>query len=167
MTAILSRSGQPKHRKPFPTHIIVFLAPAVVIYGLFMIYPLFDSLRLGFFVQVTRGVEEFVGTQNYVTLLTDEAILQPRLLNALKNSFLFFAVNMLVPESDSASLGGSVVDEDQRRFAIPRADLFAGYPVSSDCRVRLEALVKPALGNCLRHVEGFRLGGLCAALAGS
>ena len=96
MTASLSRRSRPKHRKPFPTHIIVFLAPAVVIYGLFMIYPLFDSLRLGFFVQVTRGVEQFVGIQNYVTLLTDEAILQPRFLNALKNSFLFFAVNMLV-----------------------------------------------------------------------
>ena len=61
-----------------------------------MIYPLFDSLRLGFFMQETRGVERFVGTENYATLITDEAILQPRLLNALKNSFLFFAVNMLV-----------------------------------------------------------------------
>lgn len=96
MTAGLSRGGHAKHRKPFPTHIIVFLAPAVFVYGLFMIYPLFDSLRLGFFAQVTRGVEQFVGFDNYITLMTDDAILQPRLVNALQNSFLFFAVNMLV-----------------------------------------------------------------------
>ena len=96
MTASLSRTSRSKDSKRFPTHIIVFLAPAVVIYGLFMIYPLLDSLRLGFFAQETRGVSQFVGFENYVTLLNDDAILQPRLLNALKNSFIFFAVNMLV-----------------------------------------------------------------------
>ena len=97
MTASLSRrEANLAPGNPFPTHIIVFLAPAVIVYGLFMIYPLFDSLRLGFFAQVTRGVEQFVGFDNYVTLMTDDAILQPRLLNALKNSFLFFAVNMLI-----------------------------------------------------------------------
>src|SRR5260370_1369037 len=31
-------------RKPFPTHIFLFLLPAIIIYTLFMIYPLFDSL---------------------------------------------------------------------------------------------------------------------------
>ena len=36
----------PSSRKPFPTHIVVFLAPAVIIYTVFMIYPLLDSLRL-------------------------------------------------------------------------------------------------------------------------
>ncbi len=96
MTASLSRTDQSKDGKRFPTHIIVFLAPAVVIYGLFMIYPLLDSLRLGFFAQETRGVAQFVGFENYVTLMTDDAILQPRLLNALKNSLIFFAVNMLI-----------------------------------------------------------------------
>lgn len=96
MTASPSRTGQSIDRKRFPTHIIVFLTPAVVIYGLFMIYPLLDSLRLGFFAQETRGVAQFVGFENYLTLMTDDAILKPRLLNALKNSFLFFAVNMLV-----------------------------------------------------------------------
>ena len=125
-----------------------------------MIYPLFDSLRLGFFMQVTRGVEQFVGAENYVTLLTDEAILQPRMLNALKNSFLFFAVNMLVQNPIALLLAAGAVDENQRRFALPRADFLAGYPVSSDCRICLEALVKPAVGDRLRYIEGFRAWGL-------
>jgi raffinose/stachyose/melibiose transport system permease protein len=40
---------KPSTRKPFPVHILVFLAPAVIIYTLFMIYPLLDSLRLSFY----------------------------------------------------------------------------------------------------------------------
>jgi raffinose/stachyose/melibiose transport system permease protein len=35
--------------KRFPTHIVVFLAPAVIIYTLFMIFPLINSLRFSFF----------------------------------------------------------------------------------------------------------------------
>jgi ABC-type sugar transport system permease subunit len=38
-----------KRVKRFPTHIVVFLAPAVIIYSLFMVFPLFNSLRLSFF----------------------------------------------------------------------------------------------------------------------
>ncbi|MBV7328436.1 hypothetical protein KFU94_09290 [Chloroflexi bacterium TSY] len=89
MSARLWRIGQPGRRKPFPTHIIVFLAPAIIIYGFFMIYPLFDSLRLGFYTQVTRDVEQFVGIENYQTLITDEIIWRPQFVNALQNSFIF------------------------------------------------------------------------------
>ena len=146
MTASLSPRDQPQRRKPFPTHIIVFLAPAVVIYGMFMIYPLFDSLRLGFFAQVTRGVEQFVGTENYVTLLTDDAILQPRLLNALKNSFPLLRSQHVGAKSDCASARVSNVYQDQRRLALPCIDLLARHPLSRDCRLCLEASLKPALG---------------------
>ena len=41
-----STARQRRSRKPFPTHIFVFLAPATIIYTLFMVYPLADSLRL-------------------------------------------------------------------------------------------------------------------------
>ena len=47
----------PRRQKPFPWHILVFLAPAVLIYTIFMIYPLVDSLRLSFFTQDARNVE--------------------------------------------------------------------------------------------------------------
>ncbi|MYD09864.1 MAG: sugar ABC transporter permease [Chloroflexi bacterium] len=124
MTASLSRRDQPNPRKSFPTHILVFLAPAVLVYGLFMIYPLFDSLRLGFFAQVTRGVEQFVGFDNYVTLMTDDAILQPRLLNALKNSFLFFAVNMLV-QNPIALMLAAVISTKTRGGLLYRILIFS------------------------------------------
>jgi raffinose/stachyose/melibiose transport system permease protein len=83
-------------RKPFPIHIIVFLAPAVIIYTLFMIFPLVDSLRLSLYTQPeVGGAEVFVGLQNYQRLFTDP-FWQPRVTGALANTFKFFAFHMLV-----------------------------------------------------------------------
>lgn len=83
-----------KSNKEFPLHIIVFLAPAVIIYTLFMVYPLLDSLRLSFFSNVD-GKEIFVGLKNYVQLMTDPNW-KPRFWGALKNNLIFFAIHMLV-----------------------------------------------------------------------
>ena len=83
------------HKRPFPWHIVVFLAPAVGIYTIFMVYPLVDSLRLSFFTQDGRNVETFAGLDNYVRLLTDDNW-APRFWNAFRNNLLFFAVHMLV-----------------------------------------------------------------------
>ncbi|MBL7161829.1 MAG: sugar ABC transporter permease [Anaerolineales bacterium] len=78
-----------------PSHVVVFLAPATIIYTLFMIYPLVDSLRLSFFTTTEQGTEMFAGFQNFITLLSDE-LWAPRFWGAFKNNFLFFAVHMLV-----------------------------------------------------------------------
>jgi len=84
-----------KRRKPFPLHILVFLAPAVLLYTAFMIYPLLDSLRLSLYTSVEGGGLRFVGFENYARLLTDDQW-APQLWNALTNNFVFFAVHMLV-----------------------------------------------------------------------
>jgi raffinose/stachyose/melibiose transport system permease protein len=84
-----------RRKKPFPLHIILFLAPAVLVYTLFMIYPLIDSLRLSFFTQNAQGVESFAGIQNYVRLLTD-SLWAPRFWGAFRNNLLFFAIHMLM-----------------------------------------------------------------------
>jgi raffinose/stachyose/melibiose transport system permease protein len=86
---------QRRSRKPFPTHIFVFLAPATLIYTLFMIYPLADSLRLSLYTGGQQGSEVFVGLQNYGTLLTNE-LWSVRFWGALRNNFIFFIVHMLV-----------------------------------------------------------------------
>lgn len=88
-----SAPQKPKRkRKPFPTHIIVFLAPAVIVYTLFMIWPLMDSLRLSFLSSDSGG---FNGVENYVTLLTSDQWAD-RFWSALKNNLVFFAIHMLV-----------------------------------------------------------------------
>lgn len=82
-------------RKPaIRWHIAVFLAPAVIIYTLIMIIPLFGTLQLSLFSEVEQS-KVFVGLQNFRTLLGD-----PRwsdsFWNALGNNTWFFVIHMLV-----------------------------------------------------------------------
>jgi raffinose/stachyose/melibiose transport system permease protein len=83
-----------KRRKPFPFYIVVFLAPAVIIYTIFMIYPLVNSVRLSFYTFDNANREIFNGIQNYVKLFTDSEY-APRFWGALKNNVVFFIVHML------------------------------------------------------------------------
>ena len=78
--------------KRFPTHIIVFLFPAFIIYTFFMIIPLADSLWLSFYSNETGA---FVFFENYKTLLTAE-LWSVRFWAAVKNNLRFFAINMVV-----------------------------------------------------------------------
>jgi len=91
---VLNVTKRPIHR-PFPFHIVVFLFPAVLIYSLFMIYPLLDSLRLSFFTTLPDNTETFAGLQNYILLFTDSNY-APRFWGAFKNNIIFFLVHMLV-----------------------------------------------------------------------
>lgn len=85
-----------KPRKPFPFHILVFLAPALIVYTIFMIYPLFDSLRISLYTpDPETNTEVFAGLQNYERLLS-EPLWSERLWGAIKNNFIFFAIHMLV-----------------------------------------------------------------------
>src|SRR5690606_33017374 len=81
--------------RKFPTHIVVFLAPAVLIYTVFMIYPMLSSLWLSLLNRIPGGGTGFVGLQNYVTLLTSEHW-APRFWNAFRNNVIFFVIHMLV-----------------------------------------------------------------------
>lgn len=81
--------------KNFPFHIVVFLAPATIIYSLFMIYPLADSIRMSFFSADPAGQTFFTGLANYRTLLLDPDWSES-FWNALRNNFKFFAIHMLL-----------------------------------------------------------------------
>ena len=87
---------QTKRRSQFPLHILVFLAPAVLLYTVFMVIPLLNSLRLSFFEVGNQNQQSFVGLQNYMKLFSDPNF-APFFWRALRNNFLFFAVHMLVP----------------------------------------------------------------------
>ena len=94
----MAQSQTHRTRRKFPTHIVVFLAPATIIYTLFMIYPLLDSMRLSFFAADNAGNELFVGFENYITLLTNE-LWKPRLWGAFRNNVIFFIIHMVVQNS--------------------------------------------------------------------
>lgn len=87
--------SQPAKRKPFPWHIIVFLAPAVLIYTAVMIYPLVETLRLSFFDRTDEGVRYWVGLANFEVLFFDPRWAE-QFWNALANNFYFFVIHMFV-----------------------------------------------------------------------
>lgn len=72
----------------------MFLAPAVLIYTAFMIYPLIDTLRLSLYTFGPERQEIFVGLANYQRLFSDDQW-APFLRNAIENNVIFFAVHML------------------------------------------------------------------------
>jgi len=61
-----------------------FLAPAAILLGVWIVYPMIWTVSRSFF---DRGGDEFIGLDNYQTLFSDD-----RLLRAVKNNALWVAV---------------------------------------------------------------------------
>jgi raffinose/stachyose/melibiose transport system permease protein len=74
---------------------IMFLIPALIIYTVFMAFPLFNSMRLSFFQGEGLTPDRYVGLENYVELFTNP-LWRDRFFNALGNTFIFFFIHMLV-----------------------------------------------------------------------
>jgi lactose/L-arabinose transport system permease protein len=76
-----------------------FLAPMLVLFAVFMIYPIIDSLILSF-QDFTEGNYVFCGLQNYITMFHD-----PVFWKSLKNTFIYLAVQVPVMVVLSLLLG--------------------------------------------------------------
>jgi raffinose/stachyose/melibiose transport system permease protein len=74
---------------------VVFILPASAIYTVFMIFPVFDSLRLSLHGLREGGGEVFVGFQNYVRLVADP-LFADRFWGALRHNVIFFLIHMFV-----------------------------------------------------------------------
>ncbi|MCW4629877.1 MULTISPECIES: carbohydrate ABC transporter permease [Marinomonas] len=90
----MNPSNQHDEKKPFPWHLVFFLGPGLLIYVVFSVYPLLDTLVLSLYNE-QQGQSHFVGLQNFITLITDDTWSQA-FWNALGNNFTFFAIHMLV-----------------------------------------------------------------------
>ena len=88
---------------PWTTYLFVFLAPAAIIYTLFAIYPLIDTVRLSLYEADPTGATKFVGLKNIVRLLTDP-YLSGGFWNAFRNNVVFFVVHMVVQNSIGLAL---------------------------------------------------------------
>lgn len=65
-----------------------FLLPMIIIFCVFMIYPIVKSFILSFY-QFKGGEYNFVGLKNYLTLMKD-----PILLKGLKNTFIYLIIQV-------------------------------------------------------------------------
>jgi len=111
-------SGQSKIK----WHVVVFLAPAVLVYTAVMIYPLFNTLRLSFFNTVEQE-RIFVGLENFRTLFGN-AIWSDQFWNALGNNFWFFLIHMLVQNPIGVALAALLSSPRLRFAALYRTAIF-------------------------------------------
>ena len=108
--------------RPFRWHIVVFLAPAVLVYTLVMILPLFGTLQLSLF-RTVENAQSFVGLDNFRTLFGD-----PRwaatFWNALWNNTWFFIIHMLVQNPIGVVLAALLSSPRLRFSAFYRTAIF-------------------------------------------
>ena len=88
-------SHRPNAPTARPWQLMAFLAPAVIVYGLFSALPLADTLRLGLYAAEDGAPAQFVGLANFRTILGDPEW-SAAFWNAMANNAKFFAVHMLV-----------------------------------------------------------------------
>lgn len=82
-------------RSAYGRVLVFFLAPAVIVYTLFSIYPLIDTIIHSFYSKQDDGTHVWNGVNNFTTLLTDPTWSGP-FWNAFWNNCKFFFIHMVV-----------------------------------------------------------------------
>ncbi|MDN5788431.1 carbohydrate ABC transporter permease [Pseudorhodobacter sp.] len=119
----MSRPASNAAAKPvFKWHILVFLAPAVLVYTAVMIYPLFNTLRLALYTTIDRE-RVFAGLDNFRTLFGDPNW-SGQFWNALGNNFWFFLIHMLVQNPIGVALAAILSSRRLRFAALYRSAIF-------------------------------------------
>jgi raffinose/stachyose/melibiose transport system permease protein len=104
-------------------HVLVFLAPALLIYTAFSAWPLLDTLRLGLYTTDDAGHAVFVGLDNFRKLLFDEHW-YGEFRNAMVNNIVFFVIHTLVQNPVALLLAALLSLRGLRGAAAYRTVLF-------------------------------------------
>jgi raffinose/stachyose/melibiose transport system permease protein len=124
---VLTRSevttgDQTTGRRKIRWHILVFLAPAILVYTALMIVPLFSTLKLSLYKDIDHQ-QVFVGLDNFRTLFGD-----PRwsndFWNALTNNLWFFCIHMLLQNPIGIGLAALLASPRLRMSAFYRTAIF-------------------------------------------
>jgi raffinose/stachyose/melibiose transport system permease protein len=98
--------------------LVFFLAPAVLVYSAFSIYPLVTTIFNSLYLRQPDGAYVFNGLGNFHTLLTDTTWSVP-FWNAFRNNFIFFLIHMCVQNPIGLALAAML--------SLPRLRLRATY----------------------------------------
>jgi raffinose/stachyose/melibiose transport system permease protein len=126
--ALADAPAPTRRRRRVPTHLLVFLLPAVLVYTVFMVYPLLDSLRLSLYAPV-GGEEVFVGLDNFQRLLGDD-LLSAQFWNAVRNNLVFFLVHFVVQNPIGLLLAALLANPNLRGRATYRTLIFVPTTLS-------------------------------------
>lgn len=80
--------------EPSSWYWILYILPAIIIYIVFMAYPLLDSLRLSLYTGSNTLNREFIGFGNFYKLFNDD-FLSIRYRSAFSHTVIFFLINMI------------------------------------------------------------------------
>lgn len=78
-------------KKPY----VWFLLPGIILYTIFIIYPIFAAGQLSLYHWNGIGEKVFVGIQNYVDLFTNKDLMS-QMINALKHSLTIFVLTVCI-----------------------------------------------------------------------
>lgn len=106
--------AQTRNKTGVRWHIVVFMAPALLIYTAVMIWPIFATLRLSLYDAVDQE-RVFVGLQNFRTLFGDPNWSR-QFWNALGNNFWFFFIHMAVQNPIGVALA-AILSHPRLRFS--------------------------------------------------
>lgn len=149
-------------------HLFFFLGPAVIIYSLFLTWPLLDSLRSSFYDEkidtTTNTISQvFVGLDNFKRLLDDPGgtNYDERFVNAIGNNFRFFAIFMLVQNPVALLLAALLTTRNLKGAAIYRTILFTPTTLSIVIIGWIWTLMLNPLWGVINNIfKGVGLGGL-------
>ena len=110
-------------KQRFGAHVLVFLAPALIVYTAFSAWPLVDTLRLGLYGTDEAGALHFAGLANFHKLLADDHWFAA-FRNALANNVEFFAIHTLVQNPVALLLAALLSLRGVRGAAAYRTVLF-------------------------------------------
>lgn len=116
-----------------PWHaLLFFIMPALLIYTIFMVYPLFDSMRLALYQQQSDGTQVFVGLENIGRLFNDTRATEydDRFRNALFNNIHFFAIFMFLQNPIGLFLAALLSIRGLKHAGLFRAILFTPTTLS-------------------------------------
>lgn len=109
-------------------HLVLFLAPAIIIYGLFMAYPLVSSLSYSLFEWDGFLRKGFSGLKNFVTVLTRWPY-NERFWSALTHNAYFFVVTFLI-QTTLGLVVAVLLAKKRRGFAFFQTAYFLPYTLS-------------------------------------
>ncbi len=109
-------------------HLVMFLAPAIIIYGMFMAYPLVSSLSYSLFEWDGFLRKGFAGLKNFVTVLTRWPY-NERFWSAISHNAYFFIVTFLI-QTTLGLFVAVLLAQKRRGFAFFQAAYFLPYTLS-------------------------------------
>jgi len=102
----------------------LFVLPQLLVFGLFLVYPIFEGIRLSFY-QINYQSEKFVGFDNYVTLFND-----PIFFKAIFNTVFFVVFIVLLTVLFALFVASSVFDKNAKYVTFIRGSYYIPVMVS-------------------------------------